>query len=117
VIARPAVASDRGSGTVLVVALVAATIVVAGTALPLSQVVVARVQAAGAADAAALAAADVASGRHPGYPCELAATVAAANGAALGACEVDGLIVTVSVSRGILGFTVGARATAGPPMG
>jgi secretion/DNA translocation related TadE-like protein len=108
-------ASDSGSGTVLAVGLTAAVAVVAAAVLPLSQVLVARTQAAGAADAAALAAADVASGRHAGYPCELAAEVASTNGTALQSCEVDGLVVTVGVSRGILGFTVGARATAGPP--
>ena len=107
--------TDQGSGTVLAVGLIAAVAVVSAAVLPLSHVLVARAAAAGAADAAALAAADVASGRHPGYPCELAAEVATTNGAALESCEVDGLIVTVSVGRGILGFTVGARATAGPP--
>jgi len=108
-------ASERGSGTVLAVGLIAAVAVVAAAALPLSQVLVARAQAAGAADASALAAADVASGRQAGYPCELAAEVAATNGTTLEGCDVDGLVVTVSVGRKILGFTVGARATAGPP--
>lgn len=110
-------ASDDGSGTLLAVTVVAAVVVVTGAMLPLSQVFVARAQAGGAADAAALAAADAASGRHPGYPCELAASVASANGTSLQSCEVDGLIVSVTVSRGILGFAVGARATAGPPPG
>lgn len=109
--------SDRGSGTLLAVTVVSAVVVVTAAILLLSQVLVARVQAGGAADAAALAAADVASGRQPGYPCELAASVASANGTSLQSCEVDGLIVTVSVGRGILGFDVGARATAGPPPG
>ncbi|MDH6181834.1 secretion/DNA translocation related TadE-like protein [Microbacteriaceae bacterium SG_E_30_P1] len=110
-----AVRSDRGSGSALVVALVAAVVVLTAAVLPLGRVLAARAQAAGAADAAALAAADAASGRHPGFPCELAAAVASANGVELDSCEVDGLIVTVATSGGILGFTVAARATAGPP--
>lgn len=109
--------SERGSGTVLAVGLTAALALVGVAVIPLGQVLVARAQAAGAADAAALAAADVASGRQPGFACELASEVAAANGAEVRSCEVDGLVVTVSVGRGILGFTVAARATAGPPPG
>ena len=109
--------AERGSGTVLAVGLTAAVALVGGAVIPLSQVLVARAQAAGAADAAALAAADAASGREPGFPCELASVVAAANGAAVQSCEVDGLVVTVSVARGILGLDVAARATAGPPPG
>ena len=74
-----------------------------------------RQAVAGAADAAALAAADVASGLVSGYPCATAALVAAANGAAVASCAVDGLVVTVSASRDILGLAVTATATAGPP--
>jgi secretion/DNA translocation related TadE-like protein len=74
-----------------------------------------RQAAAGTADAAALAAADVASGLVSGFPCARAARVAAANRASLASCAVDGLIVTVVVSRSILGITVTATATAGPP--
>ena len=89
--------SDRGAGTVLALAVLAAVIVLTGLALPLAVALVARQAAAGAADAAALAAADVAAGIHPGFP-----------------CEVDGLVVTVVASRSVLGFAVLARSTAGP---
>ncbi|MCU1581061.1 MAG: helicase, partial [Microbacteriaceae bacterium] len=62
-----------------------------------------------------LAAADVAVGALPGIPCDSASSVAKANGALLGGCRVDGAIVTVAVDITVLGFDVGARATAGPP--
>lgn len=74
-----------------------------------------RQAVAGAADAAALAAADVASGLLPGFPCAQAERVAEANGATLEACHVDGLIATVSVGSSVLGIPVTAGATAGPP--
>ncbi|MDO7881041.1 type I DNA topoisomerase [Antiquaquibacter soli] len=107
--------SDAGAGAVLAVAVVAAVVLVAGLVLPLCVVLVARTAAAGAADAAALAAADVAAGIHPGFPCETASRVAAANGASLESCEVDGAVVTVSTGRLVAGFATVARATAGPP--
>ncbi len=72
---------------------------------------------AAAADAAALAAADVAVGIVAGFPCETAATVASANGATLANCETDGLIVTVVAERELFGLAVTATATAGPPPG
>jgi secretion/DNA translocation related TadE-like protein len=78
-------------------------------------VLVERSAAAGAADAAALAAADARVGLATGFPCEQAAVIAEANGATLTSCEVDGLVVTVSVSRPVAGFHVTASATAGPP--
>lgn len=70
---------------------------------------------AGAADAAALAAADAASGAVLGVPCERAAQVAAAAGASVGSCEVDGLIATVSVSAPWGALPAVATARAGPP--
>ncbi|MHC2998718.1 helicase [Microbacterium sp. HJ5] len=70
---------------------------------------------AGAADAAALAAADTASGAVAGIPCERAADIAEVSGLTLEACELDGLIATVTVS-GRFGALVGsASARAGPP--
>lgn len=83
-------------------------------ALPLYGALVVKQSVAAAADAAALAAADAASGVVAGYPCEVAARVARANAASVTACEVDGLIVTVSASRYLVGIPVTARATAGP---
>ncbi len=68
-----------------------------------------------AADAAALAAADTASGAVAGVPCEAAATAAALNGASVVSCAVDGLIASVTVARAFIGFDLASRARAGPP--
>lgn len=72
---------------------------------------------AGSADAAALAAADVASGAvaSAGSPCEVAATVAAASGARLQDCRLDGFVAIVQVSAAYAGITAVARSRAGPP--
>ena len=97
------------------IALIGAIVGLTAAVVPLYAVLVARSTVAGAADAAALAAADARVGVATGFPCERADEVAAANGAKLTACEVDGLIATVSVSRTILGFDLESSATAGPP--
>jgi len=110
------VGGDSGSGSILVVAIVAAMLCLTAMAVPLYTVLAGKRVVSGAADAAALAAADVAVGRAPGIPCELAARVAEANGSELHACRADGLVVTVRVGIAIAGFTVAATATAGPPL-
>jgi secretion/DNA translocation related TadE-like protein len=93
-----------------VVALVA-------VALPLYMALAGRSAATGAADAAALAAADARSGAVGGSPCALAERVAAANRADLEGCHVDGLVVTVGASIRVGIFHITAHATAGPPGG
>jgi secretion/DNA translocation related TadE-like protein len=108
---------ERGSGTVLSVALVGTVAALTSLSVPLYMGLAMRQSVAAAADAAALAAADVAIGIVPGFPCAVAADVAAANGASLSSCVADGLVMTVSASRGILGIPVTSYATAGPPPG
>ena len=107
--------SDRGAGSILAVAVIAGAIVTLAALAPLSLVLQAKVATAGAADAAALAAADAAVGLAPGAPCDRAGEVAIANETTLRACQVDGLVVTVRVAVTAAGFNVGATATAGPP--
>lgn len=76
-------------------------------------------RAAGAADSAALAAADAASGAiaTPDEPCALAARVAAASGASLTECSLDGLVALVQVEAAYAGLAAVSRARAGPPEG
>lgn len=105
---------DDGAGSVLAIAIVAAMVLLAMAAIPLYVVLATRSAVAGAADAAALAAADVRVGVVGGFPCDVAAQVAAANNVILHSCEVDGYIATVAVERSVLGFSVVCRATAGP---
>lgn len=107
---------ERGAGSILAVAVLATIVSTFLLVAPLCRVLVVRAEVAGAADAAALAAADVARGIYPGVPCVIAASVATANGARLGECRVDGVIVTVRVSVAVLAFSVTAAATAGPPV-
>jgi secretion/DNA translocation related TadE-like protein len=109
------VKGERGAGSVLGVAIIATMLCLVALALPLYAVFVVKQSVAGAADAAALAAADVRVGIEPGEPCAVAATVASANGADLVGCTVDGLVVTVTARRTVAGFAVGVSATAGPP--
>lgn len=105
---------ERGAGTVVTLGLGLGILAVLLVVLPLYVALAARHAVAGAADAAALAAADAASGRVPGLPCETAARVAAADGASLERCDLDGAVATVTVTRAVLGFVLSESATAGP---
>lgn len=69
----------------------------------------------GAADAAALAAADAAIGLRPGVPCDAARRAAESNGASLERCTVDGVIATVEVSGAAGAIPLSVQARAGPP--
>lgn len=109
------IASDAGAGSVLAISLIGAVIAAVSIALPLYIGLSSRQGVIAAADASALAAADVASGIFPGVPCEIAATVVAANDATLTGCALDGQIATVTATRIFLGIPLRATATAGPP--
>lgn len=109
------VASEEGAGSVLVVGVIAAVMMLTLMFAPVIAAHVDSARAATAADAAALAAADTAVGIVPGVPCANAALTAAANGATLTTCRVEGLVVTVSVSRASGHVKATASATAGPP--
>ena len=98
----------------LALGVAGAILCLAAVVVPLYAVLAARSSVAGAADAAALAAADARVGAATGYPCVRASQVAAANDAMVTACTVDGLVVTVTVQRQIAGFTIEQTATAGP---
>ena len=103
------------AGTILAVGVVvcAATLSVGFTAAGAAAVFSQRI--AGAADSAALAAADAASGLVDGVPCDRAAEIASAAGGELTGCDLDGLIATVTVSGSFGRFAAMASARAGPP--
>jgi secretion/DNA translocation related TadE-like protein len=107
--------SQDGAGSVLGVALVAATVSLVLAVAPLCLVLVARTSVSSAADASALAAADARVGLSTGFPCEVAGRLAHSNRVSLTSCNLDGFDATVTVSRSVLGFDVVATATAGPP--
>ena len=108
---------DRGSGSLLGLAIVGSLAAVVTLLVPLIVGLGIRESLSDAVDAAALAGADVAAGIAPGIPCEAAARLAEANGVSLEACAVDGLVVTVRADRQFLGIELDATATAGPPGG
>ncbi|QYF75247.1 hypothetical protein KY500_00225 [Cryobacterium sp. PAMC25264] len=106
---------ERGSGSVLAVAVVGAIVAVTVLLLPILGLLAIGQSVRAAADASALAGADTAAGLVPGVPCEVAQRAADLNTARLVTCTVDGLVVTVMVSRSAGGFPISARARAGPP--
>ena len=111
-IARP---SDEGAGSVLVLSVAAAVLLITGLLVPLYMGLAAKRTVAGAADAAALAAADALSGAVPGFPCELGEQVARLNGASLASCRIDGDDVIAEATGEVLGFPIRVAARAGPP--
>ena len=105
---------EVGAGSVLALTVIAAILAMGSLVAPLGIVLVTRERLAGAADAAALAAADVIVGLRPGDACSVAREAALANVATLTACVVDGEVVTVRVTARVINFEVIADATAGP---
>lgn len=105
--------SDRGSATVWSLGAIAVLCVVFGAVLALGQAVAVRHRAAGAADLAALAAADHWAEGGAGA-CGRAERVAAAQGARLARCAIVGETsdVTAGAGRGL--FAAEVRARAGP---
>lgn len=109
------VSVERGAGTILALAIIGALCALMMATMPVASVFLGRAQSAGAADAAALAAADAASGWTAGIPCLVAASTAASNRATLIACRVEGSVVTVRVQVTAGAIQIPAQATAGPP--
>lgn len=107
-------APDRGSGAVLVIALVAVSVLLAAALALLVAAQGARARATAAADLAALAAADgVLRGDADG--CGTASRVAGRNGATLDACTLHGGgVVVVRTSVALPWGTAAAEARAGP---
>jgi len=106
---------DAGSGSVLAVAVIASVVALTLMLVPLAQALVLKQRVVAAADAAALAAADTASGALAGFPCDAAERAARLNGAGLGRCRIDGLIATVSARSTSWGLNITVLARAGPP--
>lgn len=105
---------DRGSATVWSLGVIALLCVVFGAVLGLGHAVVVRHRAAGAADLAALAAADHwAEGAEAA--CEAGRRVASAQGARLVRCAIVGETSDVSAGSGHGPFAAEVRARAGPP--
>ncbi|MFD7539129.1 Rv3654c family TadE-like protein [Streptomyces sp. NPDC059819] len=105
---------DRGSATVWVALTAATMCAVFAAVLCLGQAIAARHRAGGAADLAALAAADRALWGVPDA-CAKALEVARAQGAELVRCTVTGEIADVRARAGFGPYRPSVRARAGPP--
>ena len=104
--ARVVMVDERGSGTVLVLGIIAVLLAMAVCAGGLIQAQAAAGKARSAADLAALGGATALSSVvAPSEPCETAGRVARANGAEATECTVDGedVVVEVSVRTRVLG--------------
>lgn len=104
---------DRGSATVWTAVLAAGLCVVFAAVLAMGQAVLARHRAGGAADLAALAAADLAP-RGPKAACRAAARVAAAQAVRLVRCTVSGEVADVTTGADWGPYTSTVRSRAGP---
>ncbi|TFD66737.1 Rv3654c family TadE-like protein [Cryobacterium ruanii] len=109
--------AECGAGSILALAVLAATVLLTTLIVTILGLLVVSRSVANAADAAALAAADTASGAIAGYPCEAADAAATLNETAVTRCTVLGLIASVSVRRRVHGIDISASARAGPPPG
>nr|WP_267882647.1 Rv3654c family TadE-like protein [Streptomyces sp. NRRL S-325] len=107
-------AEDRGLATVWVAVTTATLCAVFATVLALGQAVAARHRAGGAADLAALAAADQAL-RGVEAACGEATRVAAAQGAEIVRCGVRGEIADVTARARFGPYAPEVRSRAGPP--
>lgn len=113
--ALPGARDDRGSASVLAVALLAALLMATAAAIGACALLAEKQHVSAAADAAALAAADTASGLASGFPCGQAQRAATLNGARLAQCDIDGADAVVSATASIGGVPILVRARAGPP--
>ncbi len=103
---------DDGAGSVLVLAIVAVTLLLAGFLALAGAASAARGSAQSAADFAALAGAQALMGGRA--PCPAAGEVGAANGGEVISCEVHGEHVVVTVRVPVAGMWAVAAARAGP---
>ncbi len=103
------------SGTALSVGALALTAALAVGCASVGAAAAHAIRLSGVADAAALAAADAASGAIGGVPCERASEIAERAGATLAACVIEGMIATVRVDDPFGLLPASARARAGPP--
>jgi secretion/DNA translocation related TadE-like protein len=105
---------DRGSGTILALALIFSSIASFGFAQVVALEVLTQARLDAAADSAALAADDALRGLMVGYPCEIAKAVALENMANLDECRIVGFEAFVNLQVKSMGIVLNASARAGP---
>ena len=105
---------DRGSGTVLALAVIFTCIASFGVAQVVALEALTQARLDAAADSAALAADDALRGLTVGYPCEIAKAVALENMANLDECRIVGFEAFVNLQVKSMGIVLNASARAGP---
>ncbi|RLP78905.1 hypothetical protein D9V34_17015 [Mycetocola lacteus] len=108
-----AVRSERGSGTVLGLALFCMILLCASVSIPSALSLETRAEVRALADSVALSGARVLAGLASGDPCDAARRVAEANGVTLSGCRVGEADLRVTVTRQVAGVTVRSVAFAG----
>ena len=106
--------TEQGSSAAATLILVGGVISVTSLLLFFGTALITLDRAQSVTDQATLEAADAASGRIPGYPCDRAERLAEAHHFELEKCEVDHLITRVTFQVTVLGILTHTRAKAGP---
>lgn len=115
--ASPHFGAEEGSAGIAVVGLLAALLITSAAAVGACALLAEKQHVSAAADAAALAAADTASGLVAGIPCERADQAARLNGASLASCGLDGSVALVCARTEFAGVPISVWARAGPADG
>lgn len=108
-------AGETGSGTILGLATLAATVVLGTSALLVAGGFVEAQLVQVSANQAALAASDVARGAVAGHPCAVASGLVGAAGYRVDSCETSDGFARIIVVSTWWGLAVEKRARAGPP--
>ena len=106
--------TDHGSSTSATLILVSGVISVTSFLFLCGSALATFERAQAVTVRAALEAADAASGRIPGYPCDRAERLAEKHQLNFETCSVDNLIARVTMKVTVLGFLIDTRAKAGP---
>jgi secretion/DNA translocation related TadE-like protein len=110
----PVIIGQRGSGTLMGLALLAGITILGSSAVFVTMGLVEASRVQVAANQAALAASDVSRGVVPGHPCRMASHLVNAAGYRVGRCEVGGGEARVMVSTVWWSMPVEKGARAGP---
>lgn len=110
----PVILGQRGSGTLLGLALLATLATLGSGAVIVSMGFVEASRVQGVANQASLAASDVSRGVAPGHPCRVASQIVTAAQYRMGRCEVRGGEALVTVTGVWWSMPIEKRARAGP---
>jgi len=109
-----AVVGERGSGTLLGLAILAGIALIGSLAIAVTSGVNQARSVQVVANQAALAASDISRGVVPGHPCRVASSLVSGAGFRLLSCEVDQGKAWIVVGSAWWGLDIEKRAHAGP---